>query len=147
MLLPLPNFGAGLKTGVGSWAYGITSTCQDPAGAWAFLAHLLSTREILRASNANGAMPARRSAIAQSSLYRVRAPLRMFVEQLDAGAGVPRPDTPAYGVISRSFSRAMAAIVSGDSAQNALGEAARTIDAEISRNHGYPLAAWDAAAP
>jgi multiple sugar transport system substrate-binding protein len=69
------------------------------------------------------------------------------VEQLEAGAGVPRPDTPAYGTITRSFSRAMAAIVAGGSVQHALSEAARTIDEEISRNRGYPLAAWDASAP
>jgi multiple sugar transport system substrate-binding protein len=145
MLLPLPNFGAGLKTGVGSWVYGITNTCQDPAGAWAFLAHLLSTREILRATDANGALPARRSALAQSPLYRNRGPLHVYVEQLEAGAGVLRPDTPAYGTITRSFSHAMAAIVSGGSVQDALTEAARTIDQEISRNRGYPLAAWDGA--
>ena len=108
-----------------------------------FLAHLLSTREVLHASNGNGAIPSRRSALAQSPLYRDRGPLRVFVEQLDAGSGVPRPATPAYGMISRSFSRAVTAIVAGNPVQPALSEAARTIDEEIDRNRGYPLAAWD----
>jgi multiple sugar transport system substrate-binding protein len=146
LLLPLPNFGAGLKTGVGSWTYGISSTCQDASGAWMFLAHLLSTREVLHASNGNGAIPSRRSALAQSPLYRDRGPLRVFVEQLDAGAGVPRPATPAYGMISRSFSHAVTSIVAGNPVQPALSEAARTIDEEIDRNRGYPLAAWDVGA-
>ena len=138
ILLPLPDFGHGIKTGMGSWGWGITSACPNPAGAWAFLAYLMSTSEILRMTNINGAPPARKSAIAQSPLYGASGPLRIFEQQLMTGAGVPRPVTPAYGTISKAFSEAVSAIVAGQDVQTALRRAAATIDTEIAANHGYP---------
>jgi multiple sugar transport system substrate-binding protein len=48
ILLPLPDFGRGIKTGMGSWNWGITNNCGEPAGAWSFPSHLMSPREILR---------------------------------------------------------------------------------------------------
>jgi len=71
-MLPLPDFGRGIKTGMGSWAWAISSTCPAPEGAWAFMADLLSTDGIVRMTNLNGAIPARRSACTQTS--RPRAP-------------------------------------------------------------------------
>ncbi len=138
ILLPLPDFGHGIKTGMGSWGWGITSACPNPAGAWAFLAYLMSAREILRMTDINGALPARKSAIAQSPLYGARGPLRTFEQQLMTGAGVPRPMTPAYGTISTAFSEAVRAIIAGQDVQMALSRAAATIDTEIAANHGYP---------
>ena len=40
ILLPLPNFGHGIKTGMGSYSWGITRTCADPNGAWRFLSNV-----------------------------------------------------------------------------------------------------------
>jgi len=137
VLMPLPDFGRGIKTGMGSWSWGITSTCHDPAGAWAFLAHLLSSREILRMTNVNGAMPARRSAIAQSPLYGARGPARLFVQQL-AVAGVPRPATPAYATISRAFRDATDIIIAGGDVQSELSKAADIIDRDIAKHRGFP---------
>jgi multiple sugar transport system substrate-binding protein len=138
VLLPLPDFGHGIKTGMGSWSWGISSTCRDAAGAWAFLDYLMSAREIVRMTNANGAMPARQSVIARSTLYGDAGPLRIFAQQLNAGLGMPRPATPGYGTISRSFSAAVSDIIAGKDVQTALSEAARRIDADIAENRGYP---------
>ena len=138
VLLPLPDFGQGIKTGMGSWSWGISSTCRDPVGAWAFLEHLMSAREIVRITNANGAVPARQSVVARSTLYGDAGPLRMFARQLNAGLGVPRPASPGYGTISRSFSAAVSEIIAGRDVKAALGEAARRIDADIAENRGYP---------
>lgn len=138
VLLPLPDFGHGIKTGMGSWSWGISSTCPDAAGAWAFLNHLMSTREIVRITNVNGAVPARQSVIAHSALYGDTGPLRIFTQQLNAGLGVSRPATPGYGTISRSFATAVSEIIAGKDVQTALSEAARSIDADIARNRGYP---------
>lgn len=138
VLLPLPDLGQGLKTAMGSWSWGISSTCRDAAGAWAFLDHLMSTREIVRITNANGAVPARQSVVARSPLYGKAGPLRMFAQQLNAGLGVPRPATPGYGTISRSFAAAVSEIIAGKDVQTALSEAARRIDADIAKNRGYP---------
>ena len=138
LLLPLPDFGHGVKTGMGSWSWGITSTCRDVAGAWAFLHHLLSHREIVRITNANGAAPARQSVLVRSELYGDTGPLRIFAQQLNAGFNVPRPATPGYGAISRAFSGAVSEIIAGKDVQAALSEAAQRIDADAARNRGYP---------
>ena len=143
VLLPLPNFGTGLKTATGAWSFGIATTCHDPAGAWAFLAFLMSKREILRMTDRIGAIPARRSVLARSPLYGKLGPLRIFAQQLEGGFGVSRPATPAYHIISRSFSQAFVSITAGVDAQAALSRAASTIDAEIARNHGYPAEPWE----
>jgi len=138
VLLPLPDFGRGLKTGMGSWGWSITSTCPDPAGAWAFLSYLMSADEILRMSNANGAVPARMSALARSPLYGRHGPLEVFAQQLFGGAGFPRPATPGYGTISKAFSKAVSGIIAGEDVQDELSRAARTIDQDIAANRGYP---------
>lgn len=137
VLMPLPDFGKGIKTGMGSWSWSITSTCPDPAAAWAFIAHLVSGEEILRVTNANGAVPARRSALDRSPLYGPRGTLRMYADQLAAGLGVPRPPTPAYITIRNSFAQAVNAIIAGGDVQTELSKAAAVIDADIARNRGY----------
>jgi multiple sugar transport system substrate-binding protein len=135
-LLPLPNFGHGLKTGMGSWSWSITSTCRDPVAAWAFLQHLMSPREILYMTNTNGAVPARRSALRRSPLYGPQGPLRVYAQQLSSGAGFPRPAVPGYGTISKAFSVAVEGIVRGGDVQSELTRAAHQIDAEITASPG-----------
>ena len=138
VLMPLPDFGQGIKTGMGSWSWGISSTCSEPDGAWAFLAHyLLSPKAIVHITNANDAIPARRSAIALSPLYRPQGPLRFFVHLLEVG-GVPRPITPAYGTISKAFTEAVGNIVAGADVQLELSKAAGIIDQTIAARRGYP---------
>jgi len=139
VLLPLPDFGQGIKTGMGSWNWGITSTCRHPDAAWAFLAYLLSNSEILRMTTANGAVPARRSALARSALYRAGGPLNLFAQQLKGGYGVPRPLTPAYGVIRIAFSRAVKSITGGADVQAELGKAAASIDRDGAEYRGDPI--------
>jgi multiple sugar transport system substrate-binding protein len=137
LVLPLPDFGQGVKTGMGSWAWAISSTCPTPEGAWAFMAELLSTEAILRMTNANGAIPARRSALRRSPLYGEHGPLRLIVEQLELG-GVPRPATPAYGTISLAFRNAIMEIVMGGDPQAELSKAALAVDRAIAAQRGYP---------
>ena len=137
VLLPLPDFGHGIKTGMGSWGWAISATCHAPAGAWAFLAELLSTESILRMTSMNGAVPARRSALRRSKLYAANGPLRLIVQQLELG-GVPRPVTPAYGTISTAFRNAVENIILGGDTQAELSKAAAIIDQHIATHHGYP---------
>ncbi|WP_198115520.1 extracellular solute-binding protein [Massilia rhizosphaerae] len=137
VVLPLPDFGRGVKTGMGSWAWAISSTCPAPEGAWAFMADLLSTEGILRMTNLNGAVPARRSALRRSPLYGAGGPLHLVVRQLELG-GVPRPATPAYGSLSQEFRNAIVNIVMGGDAQTELSNAADRIDREIAAHDGYP---------
>jgi multiple sugar transport system substrate-binding protein len=124
---------------MGSWSWGITSGCREPAGAWAFLSYLMSTKEILRMTKVNGAIPARRSALMQSPLHNRRGPIRVFVQQLSAGLGVPRPVTPAYSTISATFSQAINNILAGGDVQTELSKAAEIIDQDIAAHRGYPV--------
>jgi multiple sugar transport system substrate-binding protein len=139
LLLPLPDFGHGVKTGQGSWCWAVTADSRHPQAAAQFLDFLLQPQEILAMTDANGAVPATRSAIGHSPLYRPGGPLHLFVQQIDGGFAVPRPRTPAYPVITAAFQRAFDDIRSGADVQAALDRAAQVIDDEIADNDGYPL--------
>jgi multiple sugar transport system substrate-binding protein len=138
VLMPLPDLGNGIKIGTGSWSWAISSTCPYPNEAWRFIAQLMSPEVVLLVSNANGGIPARRSVIVRAPLYAAHGPMRVFIQQLDAGFGVPRPTTPAYGTISSAFFAAVRGIVAGGEPQAELSKAATRIDREIALHRGYP---------
>lgn len=137
VLIPMPDFGTGPKTGMGSWNWGISNSCSTPEGAWAFLDYLIQPDQILRMTDANGAVPARQSAIDMSDLYGADGPLNLFVQQLQTIA-VPRPQTPAYPVITQAYAQAVANIANGADVTSELQKAADTIDQDIQDNRGYP---------
>lgn len=139
VLIPMPKLGEEAVTGMGSWNWGITSACENPDAAWEFLTFLISPEEILHMTNANGAVPARKSAIAQSELYAEGGPLNVFVQQLEGGVAVPRPVTPAYPVITETFAEAVQNIVTGADVKAELDKAVQNIDQDIEDNQGYPL--------
>ena len=138
LVLPAPNLGKGAKTGMGSWNWGITSSCKTPDAAWKVLNFILSPNEIARMTNANGAVPARKSAIAQSKLYAPNGPLRVFVQQLQMGIAEPRPITPAYPTITSAFAEAVVNIAAGSDVKEELDKAVQKIDQDIKDNQGYP---------
>ncbi len=139
VLIPMPKLGDKAVTGMGSWNWGLTSSCKTPDAAWKFLDFLISPDEILHMTNANGAVPARNSAIAKSKLYAKGGSLNVFVQQLQNGVAVPRPVTPAYPVITTSFAEAVQNIVSGADVKAELDKAVANIDQDIKDNKGYPL--------
>ena len=136
VLLPLPDFGRGSRTGQGSWVWTVTRGCDRPEAAAAFLRFLLRPEEILAMTAANAAVPARRSAVARSPLYGPQGPLRLFAVQLAGGWAVPRPRTAAYPVVTSAFQEAFAAARDGLDVAAALRRAARTIDRELAEG-GY----------
>jgi len=138
LVLPAPNLGKGAKTGMGSWNWGITSSCKTPDAAWQVLNFILSPSEIARMSNANGAVPARKSVIAQSQLYAPNGPLHVFALQLLGGIAEPRPITPAYPTITSAFSEAVVNIVAGFNVKTELDKAVQKIDQDLQDNQGYP---------
>ncbi|UCE89452.1 MAG: extracellular solute-binding protein, partial [Pseudomonadota bacterium] len=139
VVVPLPDFGIGMRTGQGSWSWGVTRACRDPEAASQFLAFLLQRDEVLAMADANGAVPATRSAIAHSTLYGPNGPLHLFARQLLEGYAVPRPRTPAYPVVSAAFAQAFRDIRHGEGVQRALDRATMLIDRDIADNHGYAL--------
>ncbi|MBN1259583.1 MAG: sugar ABC transporter substrate-binding protein [Anaerolineae bacterium] len=138
VLIPMPDFGAAPATGMGSWNWGITSSCETPDGAWAFLEFLLRPEEIIRMTDGNGAIPARKSALAlREDLFGKDGALNIFIQQLESGVAVPRPITPAYATITNEFAFAVDTIVNGGDVQQALTDAASNIDQDIADNDGY----------
>jgi multiple sugar transport system substrate-binding protein len=139
VLIPMPKFGDKAATGMGSWNWGLTSACENPDAAWKFLEFLVSPEEILHMTNANGAVPARKSAIAQSELYAEGGPLNIFVQQLEGGVALERPVTPAYPVVTEVYAAAVQNIVAGGDVQAELDKAVEQIDLDIEDNQGYPM--------
>jgi multiple sugar transport system substrate-binding protein len=89
-------------------------------------------------TDANGAVPSRKSAITKSKLYKENGSLRIFADQLNAGIAVPRPNTPAYPVITQAFSEALNNIIRGSEIKKELDNAVKKIDQDIKDNNGYP---------
>jgi multiple sugar transport system substrate-binding protein len=141
VVLPLPNFGRGSKTAQGSWNWGVTTNCASQScqkSARSFLEFLLQPEEVLAMADVNGAVPGTKQAIARSKLYAPNGPLRLFAAQLLAGQTVPRPQTPAYPVITSAFQEAFANIRNGLPVKTALDRAATTINVDLQDNQNYP---------
>jgi multiple sugar transport system substrate-binding protein len=139
VLIPMPKFGTKAVTGSGSWNWGITSDCKAPDAAAKVLNFIVSTDQALSMSNANGAVPARKSAIAKSKNYAKGGPLAIYVDQINRNVTLERPVTPAYPVITKAFADAVANIVTGADVKAELDKAARAIDQDIKDNNGYPV--------
>lgn len=137
VLIPMPDFGHGPKTGMGSWNWGISSACRFPENAWTFLEFILQPDRILRWTNLHPGVPARKSALMKSALYRPGGPLHVFIQQIEAGWAVPRPVTPAYATITKAFAEAIEKIIEGADVQAELTKAAGIIDEDIQRHDAY----------
>ena len=113
-VVPLPNFGEGTATASGSWQWGMTSNAIDGDAVWRFLEFLLSPQEVLRMTQASGAVPATRSAVRISPTFGPGGPEHLYIQQLENGVARPRPQTPAYPALSDAFARAFnEAVVQG----------------------------------
>lgn len=138
MVIPMPDFGQGPKTGLGTWNFGIPSSCRHPEGSWALLESLLRPDQIVRWTGMHPGVPARKSALALSRLYGPNGPLSLYVQQIEKGWAVPRPPTPAYGAITKAFAEAVDHIIQGADVQTELSQAATKIDQDIQAHNGYP---------
>lgn len=139
IVLPLPNFGFGSKTGQGSWNWGITNKSRYPEAAAEFLCFLLRVEEVLAMSNANRTVPGTHSALHLSKYFGKNGDLRLFADQLVQGTAVPRPKTPGYPAITTTFQQAFQQIRHGANVKQVLDNAAQEIDQDIRDNQGYPF--------
>lgn len=137
ILLPMPKLGEKSATGTGSWAWVITKNSKHTEVAWKFLEYLLSPDQIIRMTDINGAVPARKSALATSDLYKADGACAIYPEQLDK-VGVERPVTPAYPAITQAFAEAVNNIANGADVKTELDNAVEKIDQDIKDNEGYP---------
>ncbi len=139
VILPMPDFGAGAVTGMGSWAWSISSQCDNPEAAWTYLEFALQPEEILAITNENGAVPGRSSALGLTDLFGEGGRLSIFAQQLEGGVAFPRPVTPGYPAITTAFYTAMDNIIKGADVQTELDAAVDKIDQDIADNDGYPV--------
>ncbi len=149
VVLPLPDFGNGPKTGQGSWAWGIGAGTKNAKAAGAFLDHLLGDENVSAMTKANGAPPATKSALAASALYKKGGPLQLFADQLAKPCGdtdittscvaVTRPLTAGYPTVTAKFGEALNSVYGGADPKNALDKAASAIDQDFSDNAGYEI--------
>jgi multiple sugar transport system substrate-binding protein len=137
VLIAMPRFGQRVVTGAGSWNWGISAHCKHPEEAARVVAHLMSKEEVLRISNANGAVPALFSAIPESRGYGPGGPLRIYLEQIFGSLALIRPQTPAYPAITKAFYEAVANIVKGADVKAELDQAVQKIEQDIRAHDGY----------
>jgi multiple sugar transport system substrate-binding protein len=137
VLIPMPKLGDKAVTGMGSWNWGITKQCATPDGAWALLNFMLQGDQMKIMTDANGAVPSRPSVLKADTRFAEGGPLNVYVQQLTSGIAVPRPQTAAYPVITRSFAAAVDEITKGGDVQKALDKAVDAIDKDIADHNGY----------
>lgn len=131
VLIPQPDLGTGAKTGMGSWNWGITSACETPDGAYAFIEYMMQPDSVKLMTDANGAVPALKSVLDADERFAEGGPMNIYVQQLSSGIAVPRPATAAYPSIQTAMSDAMNAIARGEGVQATLDAAVDTIDSGI----------------
>jgi multiple sugar transport system substrate-binding protein len=137
-IVPLPDFGHGTATDMGSWQWGVTANAADGDAAWQFISFLLSPAEVVRMTRANGAIPGTRSAISASPRFAAGGPENLYIRQLESGVARPRPQTPAYPALSGAFARAFDAIViDRRPVKPALDAAARQVERNLADHQYY----------
>ncbi len=137
VLIPMPDFGSGPATGNGSWNWGITTQCTNPDGAWALLEFMLQPDQMTIMTEAAGTIPSRISVLEQDARFAEGGPMNVYFQQLFGGVAVPRPQTPAYPVITAEFAKAIDEIAKGGDVQAALDAAVDAIERNIEENDGY----------
>jgi multiple sugar transport system substrate-binding protein len=149
VVIPLPDFGQGTKSGQGShsWALRSTITGAKKAAATAYLEFIMQDKWVLNTTDQNGAVPATKTALAKSTDYKKGGLLELYGQQLAASCGVakptkacvtvPRTISAAWPVIGSTFSKAVAAIYGGADAQTELTKAAKAIDLDAKDNNYY----------
>lgn len=136
IVLPPVDFGNGPVVGGASWQWGISSTCETPDGAWAFIEFILQPENVGSMSDATGLIPATASGAAMTENYAEDGPLNIFVEISNAFS-MMRPPTPAYPVIASTFESAAREIALGADVLDTLDDAVDAIDQNIEDNDGY----------
>ncbi|UCG32427.1 MAG: sugar ABC transporter substrate-binding protein [Phycisphaerales bacterium] len=136
-VMPLPRTGSVAACASGSWCWGLSRDCDDPAASWLVIEWLLDPEQgIQPIVRANGAVPGRRSAFALFPEYE-HMPRRLFREQLESAAH-PRPRTAIYLSLTSAFARALRDIALGADVQTALRQAAESAQRVANRQHDKP---------
>lgn len=136
LFLPPPDLGNGPVVGSGSWQWGISSSCEHPEGAAAYINFILTPEEVAAMSEATSLIPTTSEGAALTENYAEDGKWRAFYEY-SANYAISRPETPAYPFISSRFGEALLDIRDGGDVQDALDDAVDAIEQDIDDNGGY----------
>jgi ABC-type glycerol-3-phosphate transport system substrate-binding protein len=130
-VMPLPRVGDDFVAPSGSWCWGLSSACEQPAEAFKVVEWLLDPEHGVKPIvEANGAVPGRKSAFQYFPAYE-QMPRKLFAEQLEHA--YPRPRTPVYLTLTSAFARALRDIAGGADVQQRLTKAAETVQRALDR--------------
>ncbi len=130
---PPVDFGTGPKVSGGSWVWGHSTNCSDPAGAMEYLKFAADDKWVAKLAGDTGNIPTTEGAAAQVEGYGPDGENRIFLDFLKKFL-VMRPETPGYTFISTEFGKTAQDILNGADPQKALDQAVRNIDANQSQN-------------
>lgn len=149
VVIPLPNFGVGAKTGQGSLAWGISKGSDNPRAAAVFLDFLMKDEQVKAMTDANGAPPGTKTVMASSTLYAPGGALELYSTALQNSCGneaptedciaVPRTISPGWPTIGAKFGEAFTNIWNGSDPKSELSKAAKAIDQDFTDNDGYAV--------
>lgn len=147
VVMPLPDFGNGTKSGQGSHSWGIGSKSANAEAAATFLEFIMQDQWIEQITTSNGAVPGTTAVLGKSTLYGPGGDLELYGQQLAKTCGsadptpacvtVPRTISAGWPVINQKFSDAFWAIYGGADAQSELDKAAKAIDQDAADNNNY----------
>lgn len=136
LFLPSVDLGEGPKVGGASWQWGMSSSCENPEGAQAFLDYLAGDESIVTMATATATIPTTEAAAAEVPGYEAGGENDVF-RQFAADYAVLRPVTPGYPFIATTFEKAAQDILNGADAQQTLDQAVKDIDANQKQNNYF----------
>jgi multiple sugar transport system substrate-binding protein len=136
VVMPPPDFGTGPTIGGGSWQWGISSGCQNVAGALDYLKFSLNPKYLSQFVTKLNLIPATEEAAAQAPGWEPGGSKRFFLDESKKFTLI-RPPTPAYPYITTTFAKAAQDIVAGGGAKSILDQAAKNIDQNLKSNNNY----------
>lgn len=137
ILIPIPNFGNGVYTGIGSSCWSILTAAQKDGvekQCGTIMESMMTPDYVKGICAANGAVPALKSVLDNDKDYQQGGRFFLYREQLEAGIGYSRPKTPATVFMTTEIGKAFLNVLSGESAQDSLNEASKNIDNNIEQN-------------
>lgn len=125
---PPVDFGNGPKVGGGSWTWGASTNCVDPAGAQEYLKFAAADKYVAKVAQDTNNIPATDAAAAMVPAFAPGGENDVF-RQYSKKFTVMRPETPGYPFIATEFEKAAKDILNGADPKTTLDQAATNIDA------------------
>ncbi len=125
--LPLPDFGQGSRSPERTWLWILSARTPWPGVAAEWLEYLLSPRELVKAMQVSGGVPARRRILEQTPRFRPGGPLALF-GTLAARPGPTWPQRADWRRIGARLQLLLDRLAGGADPAAAARTAARAID-------------------